>query len=171
MQPLNVSTFVRGYHQVSFPNMKAVQSTIKRHKYIQDKIIADDEEERLRLLRLEQLEAERVIRDRIEQLEREKKRTGKHHDDEEARLMAALRHLEEQEIERLRLYKEWEEMNNLDATHLEHYAIGYRDLARIKDDQLDSKCDMLFGNRPIHFIPKKGENIMLEKEIERIIAQ
>jgi hypothetical protein len=36
-----------------------------------------------------------VIRDRIEQLEREKKRTGKHHDDEEARLMAALRHLEE----------------------------------------------------------------------------
>jgi hypothetical protein len=33
--------------------MKAVQSTIKKHKYIQDKIIADDEEERLRILRLE----------------------------------------------------------------------------------------------------------------------
>jgi hypothetical protein len=30
---------------------------------------------------------------------------------------------------------------------------------------------MLFGNRPIHFIPKKGENFMLEKEIERIITE
>lgn len=73
-----------------------------------------------------------------------------------------IKRLEEQEIERIRLMKQWEEMNNVDATHLEHYAIGYRDVTRIKDEQLDATCDMLFATRPLEFHPKKGENLLLE---------
>lgn len=118
---------------------------MRKHKYIQEKIIADEEAERLRLLRIEWTEAERIIRDRIEQLEKEKKRTGKHHDDEEQRLLAMLRQLEEQEMERLRLMKQWEDLNTGDEVNLEHYALGYKDLTRIKEEQLDSKCDILFG--------------------------
>jgi hypothetical protein len=31
--------------------------------------------------------------------------------------------------------KQWEEMNNNeDAVHLEHYAMGYKDLSRIKEE-------------------------------------
>jgi hypothetical protein len=39
------------------------------------------------------------------------------------------------------------------------------------EEELDSKCDELFNYVPIPFVAKKGENYVLEKEIERLVAQ
>ena len=67
--------------------------------------------------------------------------------------------------------KMWEEQNQGDDGNYEHYAEGYKDLTRVKDEWLDAKCDELFGMRPIPFVPKKGENFTLEREMERLIIQ
>jgi hypothetical protein len=54
---------------------------------------------------------------------------------------------------------------------MEHFAVGCKDFTRVREDQLDARCDLLFGSRPIPFVPKKGDNYLLEQEIERIINQ
>ena len=46
---------------------------------------------------------------RLEALENEKKRITKHHDDEEKSLLGLLKTLDDEEAERLRLLKLWEE--------------------------------------------------------------
>ena len=88
--------------------MRAILRVIKENKHIQDKIIAEREEERSRKLTVEE-EAERLRNLRLEALEKEKKRITLHHDDEEKRLLGLLETLEDDEADRLRLLKLWEE--------------------------------------------------------------
>ena len=101
--------------------MKAVQKTIKANKHIQEKIMADDENER-RKLRIHEQE---VIKNRIEQLEREKLNLVRYHDDEEQQLLKMLKQIEEEEIERLKQLNQWEEQNTgSDDVGIEHFATG-----------------------------------------------
>ena len=105
-----------------------------------------DEEDKIRRLRLKELEAEKL-------------RVKEFHEEEERRLMAELKLLEEEEEERLRLLKLWQDENQL----YEHFADGEADINQFTDSQLDAKCDELFlNNRPIPFVPRKGNNYKLE---------
>ena len=101
----------------------------------------------------------------LEFLEIEKKRISKIHDDEERRLLALLKGIEDEESEKIRLLKLWEEQH----LYYEHFADGDVDLNMMTEDELDQKCDELFNLVPIPFVAKKGENYTLEKEIERLI--
>ena len=103
----------------------------------------------------------------LEYLEKEYRRISKIHDDEEKRLLALLKGIEDDEAEKLRLLKLWEEQH----LYYEHFADGYVDLNTISEDQFDTHCDELFNLYPIPFSAKKGDNYTLEKEIERLIAQ
>lgn len=89
------------------------------------------------------------------------------HDGEDRRLHALLKRIEEEEAERLRLLKLWEEQN----VYYEHYAEGEVDLNQLTDADLDRLSEELFRNRPIPFMAKKGENYDLEHEIERQIKE
>lgn len=60
-------------------------------------------------MRIAEEEAERQRKLRLEALEKEKRRITQHHDDEEKRLLGLLKTLEDDEAERLRLLKLWEE--------------------------------------------------------------
>jgi hypothetical protein len=40
----------------------------------------------------------------------------------------------------------------------------------MREDELDLKCEELFLSRPIPFIPKKGDNYALEKEMEVMLS-
>jgi hypothetical protein len=41
----------------------------------------------------------------------------------------------------------------------------------LSETDLDIKCDDLFNSTPIPFVVKKGENHVLEKEIQRLISK
>ena len=107
--PQKVADLIRKFHKISYPNIKAILRVIRENKHIQDKIVAEREEERLRKLRIAEEEAERQRKLRLEALEKEKRRITQHHDDEEKRLLGLLKTLEDDEAERLRLLKLWEE--------------------------------------------------------------
>jgi hypothetical protein len=52
--PYKVADFIRKFHKISCPNMRAILRVIKENKHIQDKIIAEREEERSRKLTVEE---------------------------------------------------------------------------------------------------------------------
>jgi len=147
--PDAVAHMIKTCHRPSYPNMKAVKHVISTNMHIQD------------------AEYERIRKMQLEYLEKEWKRISKIHDDEEKRLLALLKNIEDDEAEKLRLLKLWEEQH----LYYEHFADGIVDLNTMTEDELDIKCDDLFNLYPIPFTAKKGENYVLEKEIERLIAQ
>ena len=116
---------------------------------------------------IQDAEYERIRKMQIEFLEKEWNRISKIYDDEEKRLLAMLKKIEDDEAEKLRLLKLWEEQH----LYYEHFADGEVDLNMMTEEEVDGKCDELFNLIPIPFIAKKGENYVLEREIERLISQ
>ena len=57
--PQKVCDLIKKFHKISFPNIKALLRVSRETKHIQDKILAEREEERLRKLRIAEEEAER----------------------------------------------------------------------------------------------------------------
>ena len=89
--PDAVAQLIKTCHKPSYPNMKAVKHVINSNMHIQD------------------AEYERIRKMQLEYLEKEWKRISKIHDDEEKRLLALLKGIEDDEAEKLRLLKLWEE--------------------------------------------------------------
>ena len=83
------------------------------------------------------------------------------------RLHAMLKKLDEDEAERLRLLKLWEDQN----TDYEHFADGDVDINAISEEHLEEKCQELFTTRPIEFVPVKGEDYELHKDLEKLIIE
>lgn len=87
-----------------------------------------------------------------------------HYETEESKLLKQLKDLEEDEAEKQRIMKIYEDSN----LYYEHFADGDVDLNMLSEAELDMKCDDLFRDTPIPFIikGKGGENSLnLEKEI------
>jgi hypothetical protein len=53
----------------------------------------------------------------------------------------------------------------------EHFADGEVDINGLSENEIMIKCDELFRNKPIPFIPQKGEYYKVQKEIERMINE
>ena len=141
--PMAVQNLIKHYHKPAFPNIKAINHVIKQNKHIQD------------------AEFMKIRKQQLDYLLNERNRVQIYHDNEEARLLAQLRSLEDDEAEKLRLLKLWEEQH----LYYEHFADGEVDLNMLSEADLDSKCDDLFNSTPIPFVVKKGDNYALEKEI------
>lgn len=78
--------------------------------------------------------------------------------------MKQLKDLEEDEAEKQRIMKIYEDSN----LYYEHFADGDVDLNMLSEAELDMKCDDLFRDTPILFVVKGkgGDNSLnLEKEI------
>ena len=75
--------------------------------------------------------------------------------------------MEDDEAERLRLLKLWEESN----LQFEHFADGEIDINGLSENEIELKCEELFRMKPIPFIPQKGEHYKVQKEIERMINE
>jgi len=103
------------------------------------------------------------------------------HDDEEKRLLAQLKKLDDEENERLRMLEYYEEPVEVPEPipvpqqpiydYYEHFADGEVDLNGVNEEEFDRKCRELFSQNPIPFVPQKGDNYKLEKEIERLIKK
>lgn len=87
--------------------MHIVHKTIRDNKHIQDQILREIEEEKIRKERNDLEEKIRKCTFNIEELEKQKKKIIKFHDDEDRRLHALLKKLDEEEAERLRLLNMW----------------------------------------------------------------
>jgi len=146
--------------------MKAADQCIRENKKYQDDMFALLDLDRLNRLRRQREEEERRIRDRIAELEREKKKIVGYHDGEEQRLYALLKRLDEDEAERLRRLKNIPEPV---MEGLEHYADGNVEIKYFSEMEFDQKCDELFMQRPIPFVPQKGDNYLMEKELDKRI--
>lgn len=86
-----VQNLIKHYHNASFPNIRAINQVINANKHIQD------------------TEFTRIRAQQLDYLLNERQRIQIYHDNEEARLLAQLRSLEDDEAEKLRLLKLWEE--------------------------------------------------------------
>ena len=144
---------IKPAHIAAIPNMKAAEQCIRENKKYQD--------EMFNLLDLDR----RRIKDRIAELEREKKKVIGYHDGEEQRLYALLKRLDEDEAERLRRLAIPEPVTE----GLEHYADGNVEIKYFTETEFDRKCDELFMQRPIPFVPQKGDNYQMEKELDKRI--
>ena len=93
----------------------------------------------------------------------ERQKVTNYHDEEDRRLKALLKQLDDEEAERLR------RLGVDDGQKYEHFADGNVDVSHFSSVEFDMKCDELFETAPIVFVPKKGENYELERFMEKLI--
>jgi len=147
----------------------------------------DEEAERLRLIKIANVEAERLIAEKtaIEEVKRlrlqnlysgeeaNRLRNKSQELSEQEMLLKRLREIEDEEAERkAKLRKAEQEVDRFrrvgaDRSHMteQESQFGELDLMGISEDELDQQCDELFADTPIEFKPRRNV------EIDQIIAQ